>query len=273
MGELLAAGGCYNSMRYARNGAGAGARDYVVAHNTAATMIHTDRLILAVCIDADDMNDATDATFKIQWENNTDSPGTWNDLAATGEIKWATDTDLVDGNAVVVAEDSGGNVVNCTAKGWSHRDGLEKESANGFTRTINQDAFEEFHWAVDLSGADHANEDQYGFRLTESGGTVIGTMSGLLKVVTAGKIIGTTKNKDRTAALVSVQVTAYLSDEASPPKPTGAHVAQLVSSGSDGTYTLKGQLIGGKKYFLLFFKDATPDVSDGSIEVTAADDV
>ena len=147
MTELVPAGGCYNSMRYAVNGAGAGARNWVAAHNTAATMTDAQLLILAVCIDADDMNDATSATFKIQWANNTDSPTTWNDLASTGEIKWSSSTDLVDGNAVVAAEDSGGNVVNCTNKGWARRDGLEKEGANGFTRTITQDRYEEFHWA------------------------------------------------------------------------------------------------------------------------------
>lgn len=273
MTELLAAGGCYNSMRYARDGAGAGERDWAAVYNTVASIGHMRRLILAVCIDADDMNDATDATFKIQWENNSDNPGTWNDLAATGEIKWASDTDLVDAATVTSAEDSGGNVVDCSTKGWSRRDGLEKEGANGFTRTIAQDAYEEFHWAIDLSGADYANEDQYGFRLTQSDDTVIGTMSALLTVVTSGKIDGTTKNKDRTSAVGGVTVTAYASDEAgTDPKPIGRLVSQVVSHATTGVYSLMG-LISGTKYFLHFYKDDTDDVSDGSPEVTAVDDI
>jgi hypothetical protein len=267
--ELLDAGGCYNSMRYAIDGAGQGARNWAAAHNTPATMNNQQLLILAVCIDADDMNDADDATFKIQWENFSDDPGAWNDLAGTGEIKWSSLTDLVDGNAVVVAEDSGGNVVDCSTKGWPHRDGVEIEGKNGITRTVVQDAYEDFHWAIDLSGADHVNGDVYGFRLTQADDTVIGTMSDRLTVITAGKIDGTTKNKDRTSAVGGVTVTAYESDEAgSDPKPIGAHVAQVVSHVSTGVFSLTA-LTSGSKYFLHFYKDDTDDFSDGSPEVTA----
>lgn len=271
--ELMAAGGCYNGMRYASDGAGQGARDWLAAYDTVATIGHTIRLILAVCIDADDMNTATDATFKIQWENYSDNPGVWNDLAATGEIKWASDTDLINNNAVVPGEDCGANVEDCTGKGWSHRDGLEKEGENGFTRTIDQDAFEDFHWAIDVSGADYVNEDEYNFRLTQADNTVIGTMVARLTVVTGGKIIGTTKNKDRTAAVGGVTVTAWESDEAgSDPKPKSQSFrAQVVSHVTLGTFTLLA-LFSGKKYFLHFYKDAANDLSDGSPEVTAVDD-
>ncbi len=269
MPELLATGGCWNAGRIALDGAGAGARNWQAAIETNVVLTDAQIAIFAHCVDSDDMDDATDATFKLQWRNVSDA-GSWNDLAATGEIKWATVSDLVDGNAVVVAEDSGGNSVNCSTKGWSHTDGIEKEGANGFTRTIFEDEFQDFHWALDLSDADAINADEYEFRLTESGGTVIGTSLATLTVVVAGKIDGTTKNNDRTSAVVSVQVTAYLSDEASPPKPVGAHVAQLVSSGADGTFSLLG-LVSGSKYFLHFFKDDTADLSDGSIEITAVD--
>jgi len=267
MGELLAAGGCYSSMRYARDGAGAGSRDWVVAHNTAGVMTDGEILILAVCIDADDMNDATDATFKIQWRNKTDA-GSFADLAATGELKWSSSSDLSDGATVTADEDSGGNIVDCVGKGWSRRDGLEKEGANGFTRTILDDAFEEFHWAIDLSGAGLG--DDFEFRLTESGGTVIGTMLDVLTVVKAGKIDGTTKNNDRTSAVGSVQVTATISDEGSPPKPVGSVISTVVSNSSTGVYSLV-DLVSGSKYFLHFFKDDTNDLSDGSPEVTAVD--
>ena len=262
MGELLAAGGCWNANRFARDGAGAGLRDWVSDVEGDADMIDTDVLILAVCIDADDMNDATSATFKIQWANHTDAPTTWNDLASTGEIKWATTSDLVDGATVVAAEDSGGNT-NCTAKGWSRRDGLEKEGANGFTRTIVQDAFEEFHWAIDLSGADSINGDQYKFRLTQSNGTVIGTGLGLLTVNKAGKIDGITKNADRSAVVTGVTVSAFRSDGASPnPKPTATLRSQAVSHATTGVYSLP-DLFSGFDYFLHFYKDATDDLSDG----------
>lgn len=272
MTELIAAGGCYNSMRYARNGAGPGARDWVEEYNTLATMTDAEILILGVCIDADDMNDATDATFKIQWENNTDDPGTWNDLAATGELKWSSSSDLTDGAAVTAAEDSGGNAVNCSGKGWARADGLEKEGANGFTRTIPQDEYQDFDWAIDLSGADAANNDQYGFRLTQSDNTVIGTMSGLLTVVVAGKIDGTTKNSNRTSVVGLVTVSAFLSDGAgSDPKPTGELITQVVSNVSTGVYSLTESIISGTDYFLHFYKDDAEDLSDGSPVVTAVD--
>jgi len=274
MTELIAAGGCYNSMRYGRDGAGAGARDWVAAHNTAATMHHQEVLILAVSLDGDDMNNATSATFKIQWRNKTDA-GSWTDLAATGEIKWSSSSDLTDGATVVAAEDSGGAVVNCLTKATVHEDGVETEGKNGITKTVTQDKFIDLQWAIDLSGADHANADEYEFRITESGGTVIGTMLDVLTVVTAGKIDGTTKDADRTSAVVSVQVTAFLSDEGTPPKPIGEPVAQLVSSGSDGTYSLLEGIVSGSKYFLAFYKNSTASppvhLSDGTPEVTAVD--
>ena len=269
MTELLAAGGCGNDNRIARDGAGAGSRDWLAAVGVANVTLNDQELaIVAFNIDADDMNDATDATFKLQWRNFSDT-GSWTDLGSTGEIKWSSSTDLVDDATVIEAEESGANSINCSGKGWSRRDGLEKEGANGFTRTVAQDAHEDFHWAIALDSADAANADQYEFRLTQSDATVIKVGTTKLTVVVAGEITGTTKNSDRSAAVVSVQVTAYLSDEGSPPKPVGAPAAQLVSSGSDGTYALQEQIVDGSKYFLHFFKDDTADLSDGSSEVTA----
>jgi hypothetical protein len=272
MTELIAAGGCYNSMRFALDGAGANVRDWRGEIDTNQEFTEAERLILGVCFDGDDMNIATDATFKLQWRNITDA-GSFADLAATGEIKWATDTDLVNGQALIVAEFSDlPSQIDCTGKGWTNIDigSHEIEGENGQTQTVDDDELFELQWAIDLSDADFLNADQYEFRVVQSDNTVIGLAIGKLTVVKAGKIEGTTKNADRTSAVVSVQVTAYLSDEASPPKPVGPPVAQLVSSGSDGTFTLLG-LASGKKYFLHFFKDDTADLSDGSPEVTAVD--
>lgn len=265
MTELLAAGGCGNDNRIARDGLGPGVRDWLGAVLVANVTLHQfDIAIVAFNIDADDMNNATDATFKVQWRNVSDA-GSFADLAATGELKWATASDLVDGGTVIEAEESGANSVNCANKGWSRRDGLEKEGANGFTRTVNQDAHEDFQWPVDLSGADHANGDQYEFRLTQSDATVIKLGTTKLTVVTAGKIDDVTKNKDRSAAVLSMNVTAFLSDGGTPPKPTGAVVAQVVSSGSDGTFSLQGEIVAASKYFLIY---GDADQSDGSLEIT-----
>ena len=275
MAELLDVGGCGEpNNRIANDGAGQGARDWAHELEVADVEIPVDgttRVIVAFTIQADDMNDADNATFKLRWRNVSDA-GSFADLAATGEIKWATDTDLIDGNAVVSGEDSGVAIIDCIGKAFSRRDGLEKESANGFTRTINQDASEDFHWAVNLTDADSANGDQYEFQLTESDGTVIKVGTTKLTVVVAGKIDGITKDDSRSSPVDLVTVTAVESDEAgSDQKPTGSIITQVVSTVTTGAYSLTDMIVSGRKYFLHFYKDDTDDLSDGSIEVTAVD--
>lgn len=262
MTELLAAGGCYNSMRYGRDGAGAGSRDWVAAANTAGAMFDTETLILAVCIDADDMNDATDATFKIQWKNDTDA-GAFADLAGTGEIQWAEFSDLTDGATVTTDEDSGGNSVNCAAKGWSRRDGLEKMAANGFTRTVNQDAFEEFHWAISLSATDSG--DAYSFRLTQSDATVIGTMSTALTVTTPGTITGTTKDTNGDA-LGSCFVACFEKTEGGGPPHDYVFKKKTTSHASTGAYSLSGINADGE-FFVYSIKEDSPHVFDCTDDV------
>jgi hypothetical protein len=219
------------------------------------------------------MNIATNATFQIVWRNITDA-GSWTDLTSSGEIRLAASSaQMVDATALVAAELSDSSKVNCTGKGWTNYDVNSDEHVNrgSLTQTVDDDVLYEQQWAVDISNADAINGDEYEFAVVQSDDTVIGTGTGHLTVVVAGKIDGTTKNKDRTSAVVSVQVTAFLSDEGSPPKPVGPPVAQLISSGSDGTYSLQEEIASGFKYFLHFFKDDTADLSDGSPEVTAVD--
>jgi len=273
MAELLATGGCYDSMRFAKDGAGANVRDWLAEINTAAQMTTAMTLILGVALEGDDMNVATDATFKIQWRNITDA-GSWTDLASTGELHWSTTSDLTNGNSVDSAADSGGHSLNCMGKGWTVMNSREQEGVNGITFTCQDDEYLEFHWAIDLDSADGPNEDEYQFRICESGGSVIGTCNAYLTVVTAGKITGVTKNADRSAVVGGVTVTAMRSDGAgSNPKPVIDKVprAQTVSDGTTGAYTLLGDLVSGATYFLHFYKDDTDDLSDGSPPVTAVD--
>jgi len=273
MVELIDAGGCGEpNNRIARDGAGQGARDWANELADADVEVPSvTRVIVSFTIQADDMNDADNATFKLRWRNVSDA-GSFADLAATGEIKWATDTDLIDGNAVVAGEDSGANVFDCIAKAWPRRDGLEKEGANGFTRSIDQDFYEDFQWAVDLTDADDINADQYEFALTQSDDTIIATGVTKLTVVVAGKIDGITKDDTRSGVVDLVTVTAMESDEAgSDPKPVGQIITQVVSDVTTGIYSLTNMIVSGRKYFLHFYKDDTDDLSDGSIEVTAVD--
>jgi hypothetical protein len=267
MAELLAVGGCYNAGRFAVDGAGANLRTWRGAINTDQEFtFDTELLILAACFDGDDMNIATNATFKLQWRNATDS-GSFADLAATGEIKWSSATDLTDGNAVAAAAESGGESVDCVNKGWSVHAGLEVEGKNGVTFTMDDDEYHDIHWAIDLS--DSSVGSQYEFRVTQSDNTVIGLLAGkLTSVGTPGKIDGTTKNNDRSSAVGGVTVTAYASDMAgSDPKPTGSVKSQVVSHASLGTYSLTG-IFTEVDYFLHFYKDDTNDLSDGTPPVT-----
>ena len=269
MGELLDAGGCWNANRFALDEAGGATRKWRGAIETDQIFLDSEQLILACDFDGDDMNVASNATFKVQWRNVSDV-GSWTDLASTGEIKWGTSSLQMTNNAtIVVAETNGGVSVDCTGKGWSNLDAGSKEGVgrNGFTQTVQDDEYFELQWLIDLSGADSANQDQYEFRITESGGTVIGTGLRKVTVIIEGHIPVVSRNKDSSAVLGSCQVTAYLSDEATPPKPVGGVVAQIVTNGS-GVGDLTG-LASGAKYFLHYYKDDTTDVADGTIEITA----
>lgn len=269
MTDWVANGGCINGIRYANDGAGAGARDWAAAADIGATFIDGVSIIVAVSLDSDDM-DAISGDVVLDWRNVTDNPsGSWTSLAATGELKWATDTDLVNNNAVVDAERNG--TENCTGMGVSHLDGIEREGANDVAlSSVASDSVFDLQWAVDLTGADGTNGDVYEFRVSEDGSNSYKIFTARITMTPAGKIDDITKNNARTAAVVSVTVSAYASDGAgSNPKPVGPLVAQVVSSGSDGTYSLQGGLESGEDYFLHFYKDDTADLSDGSPVVTA----
>jgi hypothetical protein len=275
MTELIAAGGCYNYMRFGIDEAGGATRNWRGDRDTDQQFHDAEQLILCVNYDGDDMNIATNATFQIVWRNITDA-GSWTDLTSSGEIRLAASSaQMVDGTVLVAAERSDSSKVNCTGKGWTAYDANSDEQVNrgNLTQTVDDDVLYEQHWAIDITNADSINGDEYEFAVVTVVDGIIGTGTGHLTVVVAGKIDGTTKDADRGSAVVSVQVTAYLSDEGSPPKPVGPPVAQLISSGSDGTYSLQQEIASGFKYFLHFFKDDTNDLSDGSPEVTAVDRV
>jgi hypothetical protein len=271
MANWVSNGGCMNGGRIALDGAGDGSRNWLTAADTAGAIANTGQVIIfSIAMDGDDMNAIT-GDFVLEWYNDDDG-GSWSDLASTGELKWATVSDLTNGGSVTEAEGNG--TENCSTMGVTWANGLEREGANAATLTsISSKALIEIQWAIDLSGADGANQDTYSFRVSESGGGtgVYKTYTSTIQVEVEGTITGTTKKSNRSSAIGGVTVTAYLSDEAgTDPKPTGAHVAQVVSHASTGVYALLG-LASGADYFLHFYKDDTNDVSDGSPPVTAVD--
>jgi hypothetical protein len=272
MGALEAAGGCYNGGMVGLAPT-ASTRDWRSTLNEAVMVdfILSERVIICCSCDGDDMNIASGCDWILRWRNKTQA-GSFATLASTGEIKWATDSNLVNNQALIAAEAGDKpSSVNCTGKSWSAYEGWEVEGASGVTNKAgNDDTLIEVHWAIDISGATVNEEYEFQFwdddNAPFTGGS---TMATTIRPIIEGKITGVTKNADRSAVVDLVTVTVYESDEAGTnPKPTGAHVAQVVSTVTTGAYSITG-LAKDKNYFLHFYKDDTADISDGSGEVTA----
>jgi len=265
-------GGCINGIRFALDGAGVGSRNWSAAADTGFTYNTEQIVIVAIAFDSDDMN-AISGDFYLEWQNATASDG-WNDLSSSGELAWATVSDLSNGATVVTDERNG--TENCSTMGVTHTDGVEREGANDVTMSsVSSKLVFDIQWAVDLSSSDGANGDTYEFRVSESGGGsgVYKTFTALITVEVAGMIEGITKNANRSAVVGGVTCTCWLSDGGSPdPKPIGPIASQTVSDGGDGTYHLDA-LASGSDYFIHFYKDDTDDLSDGSGPVTAIDHV
>jgi hypothetical protein len=274
MADLISNGGCLNGHRWGLDpGVADTAPLWIEAEGVDVVnhIIGVD-IILALSFDGDDMN-LIAGDFEVRWRNVTDA-GSMAVLAATGEMNWAASTALVNGDGVPNAEqfDPG----NCSGMGvdQSINDGIMREGANAADLTdIGDGEVHENWWAI--STDDAVAGKTYEFEIVETGQTSpysgANPLSATVSVLAAGKIDGTTKNKDRTAAVGGVTVSAYRSDDAgSDPKPIGPLAAQVVSHASTGVYSLTG-LGSGFDYFLLSYKDDTADLSDGSPVVTAVD--
>lgn len=106
--------------------------------------------------------DTTGCAYKLQWRDETDNPGgSFTDVGATGEVKWATSSEYeTDGSAPYT-----NYVVETT--GDTRTTGLASVGDNRIpdsgTFDMGDDQYAEFHWVLDLSDAnvDH----QYTFQL------------------------------------------------------------------------------------------------------------
>ncbi|GAH20779.1 unnamed protein product, partial [marine sediment metagenome] len=84
------------------------------------------------------------------------------------------------------------------------------------------------------------------------------TFTAVVSVVQAGKIDVVSRNADSSAVIGSVLVSAFTSDEGTPPKPIGEMLGQITTNGS-GVGSITG-LVSGAKYFLHYYKDDTTDI-------------
>jgi hypothetical protein len=261
-------GGCINGIRFADEG-GSPTRAWIVAADTDADDQPNNKVIIIdVAVDSDDMC-AIDGDFYLEWQNKTDASG-WNDLSSTGELRWGNVSDYANNDTLAIADFNG--TENCSTMGVTAttEPNTEKESANLVQLTsIGSKDLINFCWAVDLNFATAAKD--YEFRISQNGGGsgVFKTFTAVVKVVAAGKIDVVSRNKDSSATVGSVLVTAMLSDGGTPPKPVVGEkvVAQGTTNGS-GVLSLTG-LVSGFKYFLHYYKDDTADLADGTIEITA----
>jgi len=110
------------------------------------------------------------AQYMLRWRDVTDE-GAFAELAAAGEIKQGTATDLVNGNAVVIGEKACDN----TPDG-SWQDGEEVEGASTCDSIVLADeAYTEIHFACNPGDADAGHE--YEFQLWDAtNGASIGTL-------------------------------------------------------------------------------------------------
>lgn len=257
MTDWIDGGGCFNAMRWANDGAGAGARDYAAAIDAdLGEHPKTLELILATSWDSDDM-DTISGDFELQFRNLTDL-GDWTVMGAATEVKQGTSTDLVNGNAVVEAEELGQN--NCSGKTPSHLDGVEREGANAVTMSsIADEQNFDIHWAIDLSDATNAKE--YEFRVVETGtSNVYATLAGTVIAGDTGAISGISKDKSG-AILVSCFTIIVQKIEGSGPPHDFIQKGKTTSNATTGAYSFP-DLLKSQQHRVDFIKEDTPHVFD-----------
>jgi hypothetical protein len=260
-------GGCINGIRYADE-----ALVYLVPADTDLDNIPNNQVIIvSVSLDGDDM-DAISGDFFLEWRNVTDA-GSFADLGSTGELRWGNVSAYANGDNPTTGELNG--TENCSGMGVTPATfGIQRESANEINlSSVGEDEVSGHFWAVDLNFA--LAGKSYEFRITEAGGGsgVYKLFTAQINVVQAGKIEIVSRNLDSSSTVGSVVATAIPSDEAGSPKIdlTKKPAGQTTTNGS-GVGTITG-LVSGDKYFVHYYKDDTTDLADGTIEITAVDDV
>jgi len=262
MANWLSNGGCFNAMRWANDGAGQGSRDWAAAIDIdIPEQPISDPLILATSWDSDDMNTIS-GDFEVQFRNLTDA-GSFAIMTGATEIAWSSSTDLINGNAVIAAEELG--QTNCSGKGPSRIDGVERSGANAIAQSsiASKDSFD-LQWAIDFSGA--TVDKEYEFRIVETGtSNVYATLAGTVITVTVGDLTGITKDNDG-VALGSCFVALFKKTEGGGPPHDYVFVSSQTSNASTGAYTFSNQPIA-REYFVYSIKEDTPHVFDATDDV------
>jgi len=268
MANFITNGGCINSHRWGSDPGVADTQpDWLAAEETSITnqVIGLD-IILALSFDGDDMN-LIAGDFQVRWRNVTDA-GSMAVLAATGEMNWAADTALVNGDGVPNAEQW--HPGNCSGMGVDGvlNDGLMREGANAIDLVdISDGEVHENWWAI--STDDALNGKTYSFEIVETGQTSPYTnaapLSATVAMVTGGDIDGITK--DNTGSILgSCFVALFQKVEGGGPPHDYIFVASTTSHASTGAYNFP-LLSVNEEFFVYFIKEDSPHVFDATDDV------
>jgi hypothetical protein len=159
--------------------------------------------------------------WSLEWENNSDNPGSWTALGNTGELTYNATTDLVNDTTLTVVNWA------CSVDAGlaDETDGVEREGSNAdITINLGVDAETEFQIAVDFSGADRANGDTYKFRIVDS------TESQTINLVPAVTVTTASGDKDVPADLNTVTATVKPPAVSISASPTAAVVAATAAA-------------------------------------------
>jgi hypothetical protein len=173
----------------------------------------TDKFILATCIGYNGRDTAASA-YKLQWRNVTAS-GSFADVAATGEIKYAaTSAVLADGTALT----SGNARCSSQSGTMTWQNGLENVADNllpdSTTLDLGSDCYTELQWALDPAGA--LVNNQYEFRLwNNTSAATVGTCGATLKfaILVSGPVQSFGFIESATQSVVVLPITITITDE------------------------------------------------------------
>jgi hypothetical protein len=224
-------------LEVARFFANTGSGDPLADDDTSVTNYDTANTLIIV-IQVDEVKGPWDAAYTLRWRNETDNPGGgFTALAATGEVKWATDTVLVNGNAITSQW--------CTnvPGGSTWQNGEEVEGA-ATCDSINlaDEYYTEIAWAIDLEDAGAG--DQFTFQLyDQTNGAAVATV--IPTITTASVTDLSVSESDSVPVTDSTTVqfnelVASASDQAAVQDSTAIQLEELVAAVSDSVAVQDG---------------------------------
>jgi hypothetical protein len=150
--------------------------------NPVVDWTKTTEFILDGCIWSGN-KDTVSSTYKLQWNNNTDSPTpSWADLAATGELNYAlTDSSWAHGATVATGDQV------CDIQDGDARIAGERIKDQSLSDAVDLADEEQTELWFGINSDDAHDGDEYGFRLWSTAeGTAVGIYGVTITMASAG---------------------------------------------------------------------------------------